>query len=111
MKIKKVIKKDVYGVKLVFEEKGMELGRAFLYILKNDLHKRPFALLEDVFVQQDQRGRGLGSKLIVAAIAEAKKHKCYKIIATSRNSKKELHGYYKKFGFKLHGVELRINFK
>jgi GNAT superfamily N-acetyltransferase len=111
MKLKKLIKKDVYGVKLVFEEKGKELGRGFLYIFKNDLHKMPFALLEDVFVQEDQRGRGVGSKLIIAAIAEAKKRKCYKIIATSRNSKKELHGYYKKFGFKLHGVELRIDFK
>jgi GNAT superfamily N-acetyltransferase len=111
MKLKKEIKKDVYGVKLVFEEKGKELGRGFLYILKNNLHKRPFALLEDVFVQEDMRGRGLGSKLIVAAIAEAKKRKCYKIIATSRNTKKELHGYYQKFGFELHGVELRINFK
>src|SRR5580704_10978673 len=111
MKFKKTIKKDAYGVKFVFEEKGQELGRAFLYILKNDLHKRPFGLLEDVFVKETYRGQGLGSKLIINAIAEAKKRKCYKLIATSRNTKRDLHKYYQKFGFKFHGVELRIDFK
>ena len=111
MKLNKTIKKDVYGIKFAFEEKGKETGRAFLYVMKNNLHKRPFGLLEDVFVNQKYRGQGLGSKLILAAVAEAKKRKCYKLLATARNSKKELHKYYGKFGFKLHGAELRINFK
>lgn len=111
MTLKKSIKKNVYGVKFLFKEKGKEVGRAFLYILKNDLHKEPFGFLEDVFVSEAMRGQGLGGKLVVAAIEEAKKRKCYKLIATSRNSKKELHSYYEKFGFKVHGVELRVDFE
>ena len=110
MILKKSIKKNVYGVKFSFKEKGKEVGRAFLYVLKNDLHKEPFALLEDVFVDETMRGQGLGGKLVMAALEEAKKRKCYKLIATSRNTKKELHSYYEKFGFKVHGIELRINF-
>lgn len=111
LKLSKAVKKNVYGVKFSFKEKNKEVGRAFLYVLKNDLHKEPFGLLEDVFVSESMRGQGLGGKLVVAVIKEAKKRKCYKLIATSRNTKKELHSYYEKFGFKIHGVELRVDFE
>jgi len=110
MNLKKTIKKDVYGVKITFEDKGKEVARAFLYVLKNGLHKAPFGLLEDVFVNERYRGQGLGSKLVVAVIAEAKKRKCYKLIATSRNAKPELRKFYKRFGLDVWGVEYRKNF-
>ena len=109
MKLKKSIKKDVYGVKLTFEDKGKEVGRAFLYVLRNDLHKRPFGLLEDVFVDENYRHMGLGSKLVLGVIAEAKKQKCYKLIATSRLSKPKLKDYYKKFGLNVWGREFRLD--
>jgi GNAT superfamily N-acetyltransferase len=109
MKLSKAIKKDVYGVKLTFTLKGKVIGRAFLYILKNDLHKRPFGLLEDVFVDQNFRSRGLGSQLVTAALAEAKKRKCYKVIATSRKTKSELKSYYARFGLRVWGTEFRID--
>jgi len=38
---------DSYGIKFFVEENGKELGRAYLYVLRNDLHERPFGLLED----------------------------------------------------------------
>ncbi len=110
VKLKKSIKKNVYGVKLSFEEKGKEIGRAFLYVINNGLHKKPFGLLEDVFVDEKYRSLGLGSKLVTAAVKEAKKRKCYKLIATSRNSKPELQKFYKKFGLEVWGVEYRVNF-
>ena len=110
MNLKKTIKKNVYGVKISYQEGGREVGRAFLYILKNDLHKKPFGFLEDVFVNEKYRGHGLGSKLVLAAVAEAKKRKCYKLIATSRVSKPELRKFYKKFGLDVWGVEFRIDF-
>jgi GNAT superfamily N-acetyltransferase len=110
MKLKKTIKKNVYGVKISFEEKGKEIGRALLYVINNELHQRPFGLLEDVFVHQEYRSQGLGSKLVKQVIAEAKKRKCYKLIATSRNSKPELQKFYKKFGLNVWGVEYRKNF-
>ncbi len=111
MKIKKAVKKNLYGIKITFEEKGKEIGRAFLYVINNDLHKRPFGLLEDVFVDARFRSKGLGSKLVKQAVAEAKKRNCYKLIATSRNSKPELQKFYKKFGLNIWGVEYRVDFK
>lgn len=111
MKVKKIIKKDIYGVKIILEDKGKTIGRAFLYIMKNGLHKRPFGYLEDVFVEEEYRRQGFGAKLTKLAILEAKKRKCYKLIATSRTSRRKLHKFYHRWGFKDWGVELRINFK
>ena len=98
------------GIKILAIENGETLGRAYLYLLKNDLHEAPFGFIEDVFVEEAHRSKGIGSKLVDAVIAEAKAQGCYKLICTSRHEKPEVHGFYKKFGFKDHGLEFRIDF-
>ena len=109
MKLNTVVKASK-AIKIQIKNGNKEVGRAFLYLIRNQLHKQPYGLMEDVFVDESLRGQGFGSKLILEVIKQAKKHNCYKLLATSRNSKKDLHKFYKKFGFKIHGVELRINF-
>lgn len=99
------------GSKFSFKEGQKEIARAFLYILKNDLHKRPYGLLEDVFVDQSCRNRGLGTLLIKEIIKVAEKKHCYKLIATSRYRRLKAHKFYKKLGFKDWGKEFRIEFK
>jgi GNAT superfamily N-acetyltransferase len=108
MNFNKETKKDCYAVKITAVEDNQEIGRAYLYILYNDLHAEPFGLLEDVFVAENQRGNGLGSKLVQMAIEEAKKIGCYKLVATVRNTKGVVCAWYEKFGFKNHGVEFRM---
>src|ERR1035441_3841215 len=102
------------GVKISYRDDRKEVGRAYLYVLNNGLHKKSFGFLEDVFVSEHYRNQGLGSKLIDAAIAEARKRGCYKLIATSRNTKPQLRQFYKRFGLEVWGVEFRkdlINLK
>jgi GNAT superfamily N-acetyltransferase len=98
------------SIRLSFTENEREIAHAFLYILKNDLHQEPFALLEDVFVEEPHRGKGNGSMIIEAAIEEARKKNCYKLICTSRHAKEEVHKLYQKHGFKNHGIEFRMDF-
>lgn len=98
------------GIKLSVIKNNKEIARAYLYIMKNDLHKKFFGLLEDVFVDENERGSGIGSKLIQEIIKQAKKEKCYKIIATSRHTRPKVHKLYKRLGFKNYGVEFRLNF-
>src|SRR3989344_1518189 len=100
-----------YAIKVTAEENGEILGRAFLYVMWNDLHEEPFGFLEDVFVEEKTRGKGVGTKLVNAAIAEAKKQKCYKIICTSRYTSAKVHDLYMKLSFKDHGKEFRIDLK
>ena len=42
---------DSYGIRLSVVEDEKEIARAYLYIMRNDLHDEPFGLMEDVFVE------------------------------------------------------------
>lgn len=87
---------------------GQEIARGRLYFLYNDIHSQPLAYLEDVFVNENCRGQGLGARIVQAAIAEAKKAGCYKVIATSRFANQRAHHLYLSSGFKEHGRSFRL---
>jgi GNAT superfamily N-acetyltransferase len=100
-----------FGIKLSIIENGKEIGRCYIYIIKNDLHKEPYALLEDVYVDENYRGKGIGTELVKRAIELAKNLGCYKIIATSRFERNNVHEWYEKLGFKKWGYEFRMDLK
>jgi GNAT superfamily N-acetyltransferase len=102
---------DAKGIRISVVDNGVEVGRAYLYLMTNDLHDRPFGLMEDVFVDESCRGKGVGSELVRQLIAQAQEANCYKLIATSRVSRPKVHELYQKLGFNQHGVEFRIDFK
>lgn len=95
--------------KFTAHDDNKEVGRAYLYILHNDLHERPFGFIEDVFVEEEYRGQGVGSQLVKNMMEEAKKRNCYKMIMTSRYSKPKVHDLYERLGFKDHGKEFRLD--
>jgi GNAT superfamily N-acetyltransferase len=98
------------GIRFSIRADGREIARAFLYVMSNDLHDAPFGLLEDVFVDESQRGSGVGSALVKEVVAAARGAGCYKLIATSRTSRPKVHELYERLGFEKHGVEFRMNF-
>ncbi|MEK7681142.1 MAG: GNAT family N-acetyltransferase [Patescibacteria group bacterium] len=100
---------EAFGKKITVTDAGKEVARATLYVLKNDLHKEPFGFIEDVFVDESLRGQGVGTKLAREIIEEAKRHGCYKIIATSRHIRENVHRFYEKLGFTNYGLEFRID--
>jgi GNAT superfamily N-acetyltransferase len=108
MKIKKTVIASKC-VKFEIRQGQVQIGRAFLYIVKNDLHERPYGFLEDLFVDENYRSQGLGKRLLFAAVKEAKKRKLYKLIGTSRTFRTQIHKFYEKYGFKKYGFEFRIN--
>ncbi len=97
------------SLKLVMTEKGKEIARVWVYFIRNDLHSKPYALIEDLFVQEEYRGRSFGTKMMQAAIEEARKKGCYKILATSRHQREAVHNLYHKLGFKDYGKEFRMD--
>ena len=98
------------GVKLFVSQDGQEVARAYLYIMNNDLHQEPFGLMEDIFVNDALRGKGIGTKLVEALIDKARGEGCYKLVAYSRYSNGQVHKLYQRLGFIDHGKEFRINF-
>ncbi|MCX6720371.1 MAG: GNAT family N-acetyltransferase [Candidatus Staskawiczbacteria bacterium] len=109
----KIDKKKVesYGIKFFINDGGKEIARAFLYIMYNGLKKEPFGLLEDLFVDEQLRGQGIGTKLLNMVIEEARKQGCYKLVATSRHGKDNIHDWYKRTGFEDFGVEFKMYLK
>ena len=99
-----------HGVRISKTLRGKEVGRAYLYIMNNDLHKEPFGFMEDVFVDDAYRGKGIGEALVKKVISEAKRAGCYKLVATSRHSRDRVHALYLKLDFKDQGKEFRIDF-
>lgn len=106
-------KAECKGVKLsVQDNKGKDIARAFLYVMHNDLHERPFGLMEDVYVSEagENRGKGIGTALVEQVVKTAREEGCYKLIATSRYSRERVHALYGKLGFYTQGKEFRIDF-
>ena len=99
-----------HGIRFSISSGSGEIARAYLYVMRNDLHTSPFGLLEDVYVDESQRGSGLGTKLVQEVIAAAREAGCYKLIATSRTSRHKVHELYRRLGFENHGVEFRMSF-
>jgi GNAT superfamily N-acetyltransferase len=110
MEIKKS-KIDLFATKLNILNEGEEIARISIIYIKNDLHEEPYALIEDLYVEEFYRGKGYARKLFEAAIEEAKKANCYKIIATSRYSRDKVHDFYLRLGFEDYGKEFRLNLK
>lgn len=98
------------GIIFSIVESEAEIARAYLYLMHNSLHQEPFGLLEDVYVAESYRGKGLGTKLVQQVIQTAKERGCYKLIATSRTSRPKVHKLYKDLGFKERGWEFRLDF-
>lgn len=110
MEIRKEEQRRSYAIKLTACKFEHVIGWVYLYIVYNDLHEEPYGLMENLFVEDAHRGKGVGTALIKEVLEEAKARKCYKVIAQSRHSKAELHALYERFGFRNHGLNFRIDF-
>lgn len=97
------------AVKFTLERDGTVIGRAYLYLIYNDLHDAPYGLLEDVFVEEPYRGQGIGTQLVQAVVDEAKARGCCKLIGQSRFGREKVHEMYEKLGLHKHGYNFRMN--
>lgn len=107
MEIRKEQKQN--AIRLSAVENGEEAGAMYLYLIRNDSHKEPYGFLEDLWVKEKYRGKGIGSALVKAAIEEAKRLDCYKVLATSRMERENVHRLYEKLGLKKRGFEFRMD--
>ena len=99
-----------YKIRCTATLDGQVVGRAFLFLITNDLHDEPYGLLEDVYVDEAARGQGIGKALVAAVISEAQEKGCYKLITQSRHGKDLVHAMYEKCGFRDHGKNFRMDF-
>ncbi len=90
-------------------EAEKEIAHGYVYIIQNDFHSEPYALLEYFAVDDAYRGKGIGRKLVETMVATAKEKGCYKILMQSRYGRDDIHAFYEKLGFHDHGKNFRMN--
>ena len=95
----------------VVEDAGRIVGTACLIIVPNLSHEgTPYALVENVVVNEPQRGAGYGELLMRHAMAEAQRAGCYKLSLTSNKQRADAHRFYQRLGFRAASEGFRIDF-
>jgi GNAT superfamily N-acetyltransferase len=97
------------GVRFSIQIDDTEVGHAYVYFIKNENKAALVGIMEDVFVEEYSRGKGVGTELVRLVVNEAKKRGCYKLIGTSRYTRPDVHDWYIKLGFKDYGKEFRMD--
>jgi GNAT superfamily N-acetyltransferase len=101
---------SVPGMELVVaEDREMVIGSLEILVVPNLSHKGlPWALVENVIVDESRRQAGVGRKLMEYAISRAKQAGCYRISLSSNNSRKDAHRFYEALGFKGSSIGFRL---
>jgi len=82
------------------EEKGRLLGMGWAFPRQTILRNQ--AIVEDMIVDESQRGKGLGEKILLDLIAQGKKDGVEVFELTTNPKRIAANGLYQKVGFKLH---------
>ena len=96
---------------LVAEVDGRVVGAADLLIVPNISHRgSPWAVMENIIVEEGMRRKGIARRLIRHMIDLAKRSGCYKIGLSSSKKRVAAHRFYESLGFQQYGLGFRIYF-
>ncbi len=85
---------------LVAEEDGEVRGSVVLVVVPNFSYRnRPWAVIENVVVDEAHRRRGIGAVLMERAAEIAREAGCYKVVLTSNKKRPEAHRFYGRLGY------------
>jgi GNAT superfamily N-acetyltransferase len=88
------------GAVLVAEVQGQLVGVCQLIVFRHLQNRGGLcAEVESVHVHPDQRGHGIGTILMRAAVQRAGELGCYRVQLTSNNARPEAHRFYERLGF------------
>jgi GNAT superfamily N-acetyltransferase len=90
--------------------KGHIIGTFALLIMNNLAHMgAPSAVIEDVAVDPDWQGRGVGKLMMKYALQICGEKGCYKAVLSSNLKHDRAHAFYESLDFERHGYSYRIN--
>ena len=104
--LKKILENENHIIH-VAELDGKIVGSTTLLIEQKFIHEGGFVgHIEDVVVNKEFEGQGIGMKLVLSLLDAAKEKKCYKTIL---NCEDKLIPFYEKIGFKQKSTEMRFD--
>jgi GNAT superfamily N-acetyltransferase len=91
---------------------GSIIGTFALLIMDNlALMGAPSGILEDVVVQRDWQGKGVGKEMMQFSMDRCRERGCYNLSLSSRSSRENAHQFYEGIGFRRHGYSFAVDLK
>ena len=86
------------------------VGTFALLIMDNLTHcGTPSGIIEDVAVDPNYQGQGIGKQMMTFAMNACKTAGCYKLVLSSNLKRMNAHEFYRSLGFKQHGISFVID--
>lgn len=96
----------------VAETAGRIVGTFALLVMDNLGHRgAPSAVVEDVAVDPNVQGQGIGQAMMAFALDRARAKGCYKLALSSNAKRERAHAFYEQLGFERHGYSFRVLFE
>ncbi|MBI4344267.1 MAG: GNAT family N-acetyltransferase [Euryarchaeota archaeon] len=90
---------------------GKIIGTFSLLIMENLAHRgAPMGFVENVVVDMDWRGKGVGRRLMEFGMDRSRGRGCYKVTLSSRLEREVAHRFYESLGFRKHGYSFWVEF-
>lgn len=85
------------------------VGSFALLIMDNLAHQgAPSGVIEDVAVDPQWQGQGLGKAMMRQALRLCSEKRCYKVALSSNLKRERAHAFYESLGFERHGYSFRL---
>jgi len=101
-KVRKIYLDDLKSknsIQLVLENKGI-IGYSSVQF-RNDIQSQgKIGYLSELILDESHRGKGLGKKLLLETMKQAKKHGCLELQFPSTFKRKKAHKFYESLGYK-----------
>ena len=87
-------------------------GTFSLMIMDNLGHcGTPLGILEDVVVDPDLHGQGIGRAMMEHALDICRDRGCYKLMLSSHLGRRDAHAFYEALGFEKHGYSFMVELR
>jgi ribosomal protein S18 acetylase RimI-like enzyme len=98
-----------YAVYVATANDGSVVGTFALLVMDNLAHMgTPSAVVEDVCVDEQLRGQGIGKAMMHFAMEFARQRGCYKLALSSNAAREGAHAFYRTLGFVQHGLSFHV---
>jgi ribosomal protein S18 acetylase RimI-like enzyme len=96
--------KDASSHFLVAAREGTPVGFIYFTIRQTILHRGPSALIDELVVAEEYRGKGVGKQLVLAAIEKCRQLGCCEVEMSTEKTNLKARKFYKECGFEERGM-------
>jgi GNAT superfamily N-acetyltransferase len=84
----------------ILEEDGRAIATTYLNVIPNITRSAsPYAVIENVVVEEPLRGQGFGKRIMTGTLQEAWDAGCYKVMLFTGSKRESTHAFYRACGF------------